>query len=334
MSPTACLEPLFRLQGFAYRDNYPCKVIPVAFRFNVMFSGIVDMGKIRKAVTVFDLPLRLGVPQYVEYEPPPKEWCTPRWCPNEGLLIAEGCRKGVCIKYKVVVKTQDGKRWMVGRRGRDEDKGGCLRPQVAAALLELATKYDVAVWYEKVETGNLLRPFVVRCGVIVNGVRLDQPYCRTVDECISFILEDYRQEERRLREPPPPDPVEELLQEWPELGAFGREWIERFAVLRDRLVEIANALRRFPWMMEVIRTMNEKPQPYAIFVLMAKDGSDAYLSFDWQKTYSMRGGAVREVRLELERIRYEEYDGKMREVYRPRGLLAFAAAAKEYVRVL
>jgi hypothetical protein len=28
------------------------------------------------------------------------------------------------------------------------------------------------------------------------------------------------------------------------------------------------------------------------------------------------------------------YEEKMREVYRPKGLLAFAAAAREYVRVL
>ena len=247
----------------------------------------------------------------------------------------EGCKKGVCIKCRVVVQTKDRRRWTVARRrGRDEDEGGCLRPQVASAAVELAERgYEIGIWYEKVETGNLLRPFEVRCGLVVNGVRLHQPYCCTVEECVQYIILDYKQEEKNLKESPP-DPVEELLREHPELDVFGREWIEKFAVLRDRLAEIANMLRRFSWMIEVIRTMNEKPQPYAIFVLMAKDGSDAYLSFDWQKTYSMRGGAVREVRLELERIRCEEYDGKMREVYRPRGLLAFAAAAKEYVRVL
>jgi hypothetical protein len=43
---------------------------------------------------------------------------------------------------------------------------------------------------------------------------------------------------------------------------------------------------------------------------------------------------VKEVRLELEFKRYEEYEEKMGEVYRPKGLLAFAAAAREYVRVL
>jgi hypothetical protein len=43
---------------------------------------------------------------------------------------------------------------------------------------------------------------------------------------------------------------------------------------------------------------------------------------------------VREVRLELEFKQYEACGDKMRGVYRPRGLLAFAVAAKEYVRVL
>jgi hypothetical protein len=42
---------------------------------------------------------------------------------------------------------------------------------------------------------------------------------------------------------------------------------------------------------------------------------------------------VRETKLELEFKRYETYEDKMREVYRPKGLLAFVAAAKEYVRV-
>jgi hypothetical protein len=43
---------------------------------------------------------------------------------------------------------------------------------------------------------------------------------------------------------------------------------------------------------------------------------------------------VKEVRLELEFKRYETYGDKMREVYRPKGLLAFSTTAREYVRVL
>ena len=41
-----------------------------------------------------------------------------------------------------------------------------------------------------------------------------------------------------------------------------------------------------------------------------------------------------EARLELVHIRLESYEDRLREVYRPKGLLAYAAAAREYVRVL
>jgi len=57
----------------------------------------------------------------------------------------------------------------------------------------------------------------------------------------------------RLRTPPPPDPAEELLKEWPELQAFGVEWVKKWLVPRDRLVEIASVLRRYPWMVEGVR---------------------------------------------------------------------------------
>jgi hypothetical protein len=53
--------------------------------------------------------------------------------------------------------------------------------------------------------------------------------------------------------PPPPDPAEELLREWPELGAFGVEWVRKWLDLRDRLIEIAKVMRRYPWMVEVVR---------------------------------------------------------------------------------
>jgi hypothetical protein len=139
----------------------------------------------------------------------------------------------------------------------------------------------------------------------------------------------------RLRTPPPPDPVEELLREWPELQAFGTEWVRKWLDLRDRLIEIAETLRKFPWMVEVVR---QRPMsilhPYAVEVYVAKDGSDACLSLNPPKAFCARGGAVKETRLELEFSRYEVYEGEVREVYRPKGLLAFTTAAGEFVRVL
>ncbi len=41
-----------------------------------------------------------------------------------------------------------------------------------------------------------------------------------------------------------------------------------------------------------------------------------------------------EVKLELEFKRYEVYEEKIREVYKPKGLLAFTTAARKYVRML
>ena len=129
--------------------------------------------------------------------------------------------------------------------------------------------------------------------------------------------------------------MEELLKEWPELEAFGVDWVKKWVILRDRLVEIAKALRRFPWMVDVVK---QRPMgvlhPYMIEVYMTKDGSEACLSLNPPKAFCAQNGSVKETKLELTFSRYETYEEKIREIYRPKGLLAFAAAAKEYVRVL
>jgi hypothetical protein len=298
--------------------------------------------KIKTTAAVFELPQKLGVLQYVEYEPPPREWCAGE-CLYEGVLTAEGCRRGVCVRYRVWVHSKDRRKWEAKERWRrrDEEAGGCIRQQVADALWELAGRFDVGLWYEYVRVGAWLHQFDVFCGVVVDGVRLDQPYCRAVEECVEEILRDYRRELERLREPPKPalvirsDPVEELLKEWPELGAFGTEWVRKWLDLRERLIEIAKVLRKFPWMVEVVK---QRPMsilhPYMVEVYITKDGSEACLSLNPPKAFCVQNSSVREVRLELEFKRYETYEDKIREVYRPKGLLAFTAAAGEYVRLL
>ncbi len=113
------------------------------------------------------------------------------------------------------------------------------------------------------------------------------------------------------------------------------EWVKKWLVLRDRLVEIAKALRRYPWVVDVVR---QRPvgilHPYAVEVYVARDGSDVCLSLTSSKAYCAQDGAVSEVKLELEFKRYEVYEEKIREVYRPKGLLAYTTAAREYVRML
>jgi len=298
--------------------------------------------RIKTTAAVFELPQKLGILQYVEYEPSPREWCTEDGCLYEGLLTAEGCKRGICVRYRVWVHSKDRRTWGAKERWKrhSEEAGGCIRQQVADALWELADRFDVGVWYEYVRVGVWVNQYDVFCGVVVDGVRLDQPYCRSVEECVEEMLREYKREVERLREPPEPalvikiDPAEELLREWPELGAFGTEWVRKWLDLRDRLVEIAKVMRRFPWMVDVVR---QRPvsvlHPYVVNAFVARDGSEVCLQLA-SRTFCARGGEVREVKLELERARLEPYEGKLREIYRPKGLFAFTAAAKEYVEIL
>jgi hypothetical protein len=113
------------------------------------------------------------------------------------------------------------------------------------------------------------------------------------------------------------------------------EWVRKWVILRDRLIEIAKVLRKFPWMVDVVR---QRPMsilhPYAVEAYVARDGSDVCLSLTPPKAYCAQNGAVREARLKLVFSRFEPYEDKLREVYRLKGLLAYAASAKEYVRIL
>jgi hypothetical protein len=88
-------------------------------------------------------------------------------------------------------------------------------------------------------------------------------------------------------------------------------------------------------MVEVIK---QRPMgilyPYMVEVYVAVDGSEACLALNQLKAFCARDGAVRETRLELAFSRYETYEEKIREVYRPKGLLAYTTAAREYAKAL
>jgi len=194
-------------------------------------------------------------------------------------------------------------------------------------LWELSEKYDVGVWYEYVRVGVGINQYDVFCGVVVNGVKLYQPHCRSVEDCVRQILEDYKREVEKMNEPPQPalvikiDPVEELLREWPELGAFGTEWVRAWAPhAKEELVEIAKIMQRFPWMVEVVRQRPvSHPHPYMVEVYVAADGSEACLSLNQLKTYCARDGAVKETRLELGFSRYEVYEERLERCIDQRG---------------
>jgi hypothetical protein len=111
--------------------------------------------------------------------------------------------------------------------------------------------------------------------------------------------------------------------------------VKKWAILRDRLIEIAKVLRKFPWMVDVVR---QRPMsilhPYMIEAYVARDGTEVCLSLNPPKAFCAQNGAVKETRLELEFKRYETYEDKTKEVYRPKGLLAYTTAAREYVKIL
>ncbi len=77
-----------------------------------------------------------------------------------------------------------------------------------------------------------------------------------------------------------------------EAETFGVEWVKKWLDLRERLIEIAKTLRRFPWMVEVIR---QRPMnilhPYTVEVYVTKDGSEACLSLNPPKAFCARDGA-------------------------------------------
>jgi len=53
--------------------------------------------------------------------------------------------------------------------------------------------------------------------------------------------------------PEPADPVERLLKEYPELEAFGIDWLRTWAPRAGKqIARIAKVLRRYPWMAELI----------------------------------------------------------------------------------
>jgi hypothetical protein len=64
------------------------------------------------------------------------------------------------------------------------------------------------------------------------------------------------------------------------------------------------------------------------------DGSETRLPLTPSKAFGARDGSAKETKLVLVFSRYESYEDKIREVYRPKGLLAFTTTAREYVRIL
>jgi hypothetical protein len=85
-------------------------------------------------------------------------------------------------------------------------------------------------------------------------------------------------------------------------------------------------------MAEVERQRGLRPHPYMVEVFVARDESEVCLTISRPKLFCAQNGAVREARIELAFARL--YEGALREVYRPKGLLAYTTAARKYVRLI
>jgi len=82
---------------------------------------------VKATANVFELLHLLGVPQYVDYDPSLRRFAS-GGCLYDGLLTAEGCKKGVCMKYRIKVFSQDRRNWGTEDRqvGMPCYDGGCI----------------------------------------------------------------------------------------------------------------------------------------------------------------------------------------------------------------
>jgi hypothetical protein len=131
---------------------------------------------------------------------------------------------------------------------------------------------------------------------------------------MEWILDKYKYAVEMPLEVLPVDDsdVEKLLKQYPELQAFGVGWVKKWGRLEDRLAEIAEALRKFPWMAEVVRQRPvPDPHPYMVEVYMALDWSEVCLLLN-RKAFCNG----KETGLVLKFVGYHVFDEKIREIYR------------------
>jgi hypothetical protein len=288
---------------------------------------------VKTVVQLFGLPQKLGVLQYVEFT---RSEYTSVYA---GVIKVEGCKRGVCIKYKAEVVSKDGRRWILPKRRREdkEEEDGELKQQIFDALWEMAERgYDIEIQYKCYED-ECGRAFCIkrrRCyrTFTINGIE-PQLYedCRTAEECVDVILRAYK----LAKEPPPPPPeeveAERLLKEWPELEVWGLKWIKSWIYAKKRLVAIAELMQSHQWIKNMIAERKDDLSPFDIRAYVSKDKAEVCVSLKpFEEIYCSSDGTIRKI--ELERKGWDE--SGTREVYRLKGLLAFAKNAKEYVEIL
>ncbi len=152
--------------------------------------------------------------------------------------------------------------------------------------------------------------------VAINGIIVKLDFtCKDVVRCAERILDRYKYAVRMPLEvlPAEDNDVAELLEKYPELHAFGTEWVKKWGRLKDRLVEIAEVLRRYPWMAGVIRQRPvPNPHPYLVEVYVAIDGSEVCLLLNRSKAFCNG----QKTSLVLRFVEYDVFDERIREIYR------------------
>jgi len=162
--------------------------------------------------------------------------------------------------------------------------------------------------------------------IAINGIVVNLNFtCKTVDKCMEMILDKYEYAAEMPLEvlPVDDDTVTELLSKYPELSVFGREWVKKWGLLKDRLAEIAEILRRYPWMVDVLKQRPvPDPHPYLVEVYVAVDGSEVCLLLNRKKAFCNG----KETNLVLRFAGYYVFDERIREIYR--------CGPKKYAKIL
>lgn len=151
--------------------------------------------------------------------------------------------------------------------------------------------------------------------VAINGIVLDlsKLTCKNVDRCLERILDKYKYAAEMPLEvlPISNSEAEELLKRHPELQVFGQEWVRKWGRLKERLAEIAEILRRYRWMVDVVRLRPLDIHPYLVEVYVAVDGEVCLLL---NRSKAFCNG--KETTLVLRFVGYDRFEDGIKEVYR------------------
>ena len=85
-----------------------------------------------------------------------------------------------------------------------------------------------------------------------------------MEDCVEEMLRDYKREVEKMKGRLFTQPGRGASA-YPELEAFGADWVRAWTPHAwERLAEIAEVMRRYPWMAEVVRQTVNNPHPYMV----------------------------------------------------------------------